>query len=176
MRRALMVGLGAVLAVLIVAAAPAAAGGWAVSSVDELPSPRAGEPVDVGFTIRQHGVSPLNVDGDVGIELTDPAGRAAFFPAKQAGAVGHYMARVVFPVDGEFRWAVRQDWFGEQDLGTIEVGGSGGVPARATSGGYQWPGVARVGLLVLAGLLVLLAVTDIAAARRQRRRRGLAAA
>jgi hypothetical protein len=173
MRRGLTVAFGVVLAWLTVSAAPASAGGWAVSTLDEVPSPRAGEAVDVGFAIRQHGVTPVNVDGEVGVELTGPTGRA-FFPADQAGAVGHYVARVVFAVDGEFHWAVRQGGFGEQDLGTIEVPGAGGGPAAATSRGYRWPGVVRVGLLVVAGLLASLAITDIAASRR--RRRGLAAA
>ena len=175
MRRGLMVAGLVVLAWLMVTVAPASAGGWAVSTLDEVPSPRAGEAVDVGFTIRQHGVTPVNVDGEVGVELTAPTGRTAFFSAGQAGAVGHYVARVVFAVDGEFHWAVRQDWFGEQDLGTIEVARAGGVSAAAISGGYRWPGVVRVGLLVVAGLLASVAVTDIAASRR-RRRRGLAAA
>ena len=101
MRRGLTVAFGVGLAWLTVSVAPASAGGWAVSTLDEVPSPRAGEVVDVGFTIRQHGVTPVNLDGDVGVELTGPAGRTAFFPAEQTGAPGHYVARVEFAAHGE---------------------------------------------------------------------------
>jgi hypothetical protein len=52
-------------------AAPARAGGWAVTTLDPLPSaPAAGVPVVVGFTIRQHGRTPVALD-DVGIDVTD---------------------------------------------------------------------------------------------------------
>ncbi|MEO8162945.1 MAG: hypothetical protein ABI590_04110, partial [Ilumatobacteraceae bacterium] len=48
----------------------ATAGGWAVSTLDEVPVPIAGEPIDVGFTIRQHGITPVDISENVGITIT----------------------------------------------------------------------------------------------------------
>lgn len=159
---------------LVVSGSGASAGGWAVTSVDELPSPRAGGAVDVGFTVRQHGVTPANVDGDVGIEITGSSGESEFFPADPSGAPGHYVARVVFPTQGQFSWAVRQGWFGDQDLGTIEVAGPAGGVDPARPGAHRWPAAARFGLPAVAVLLASVVVADLAMSAR-RRRPGVAA-
>ena len=93
-------------------AAPAAAGGWAVSTLDALPAPEPGEPIEIGFTIRAHGVTPVTVeDGPVGIEIVTLDGTATFFEAIADGPVGHYVATVVFPAAGDYRWAVSQGWY-----------------------------------------------------------------
>lgn len=139
-----------------------------MSSLDQLPSPRAGSGVEVGFTIRQHGVTPVNVDA-VGVEVTSPSGESTLFPADPRGAPGHYVARVVFPREGEFRWAVRQGWFGDQSLGTIEVAGSGGAPDPVLSNDHRWPAAARLGLPALALALAFVVVADVAASARRRR-------
>jgi hypothetical protein len=166
----MMVTFGcALLAAVGLSVTPASAGGWAVSTVDALPVPRAGMPVDVGFTIRQHGVRPVNVD-DVGIELREGNGRTTFLPAEQQGAVGHYVARVVFPTDGGYRWAIRQGWFGAYDLGAIDVGRREAVAGAGASGGHRWSAPTRAGLLALAGLLTAVTIGDLVAARRRRRR------
>jgi hypothetical protein len=100
-------------------ATPARAGGWAVSTLDELPSPLVGTPVTVGFTIRQHGATPVALD-NVGIEITT-SGSTRFFPATSDDVVGHYTATVTFPSVGEHTWAIRQGWFAPQSLGPIAV-------------------------------------------------------
>lgn len=68
---------------LLVAAAPdsatVTAGGWALSTLDETPAVVAGEPIDIGFTVLQHGVSPVDADiGEIGIVVTplDPSNQA----------------------------------------------------------------------------------------------------
>ncbi|HSG44422.1 MAG TPA: hypothetical protein VLA72_14830 [Anaerolineales bacterium] len=51
-----------VLALLLslILAAPVFAGGWAIISLDELPTKVvAGEPFKVGFTVLQHGQTPM---------------------------------------------------------------------------------------------------------------------
>jgi hypothetical protein len=144
------------------AAAPASAGGWAITSLDEMPSPRAGEDVAIGFTILQHGVTPVAVD-DVRIEVTSASGTTVTFPAVPDGPVGHYVATVVFDEPGAATWTVHQGWFGEQQLGTITVGG-----ASAGGGSFRAPGAIRFGLPVLAALLAAVAVGDALAARRRR--------
>ena len=73
--RLLVAGLLAL--VVAVSASSASAGGWAVASLDALPNASAGQSVDVGFTVLQHGQTPAVLDSDVGIELVSPTGRCS---------------------------------------------------------------------------------------------------
>src|SRR5262249_30497491 len=43
------------------------------------------------------------------------------FPARPAGAAGHYVAEVRFPSAGNWLWEVDQSPFGPQKLGTLAV-------------------------------------------------------
>lgn len=161
----IVVGLTVMLCVVAGFGSPAAAGGWAVSTLDETPVPVPGQAVDVGFTIRQHGVTPVDLDEGVGIQIIAADGTAQHFPAMSEGATGHYVASVVFPVAGDYRWSVQQGWFAPQDLGTVTVG-----PAPDASGGdRRFPAVLRYGLPALAAALAGGAVVDLLVNRRRRR-------
>lgn len=149
---------------VVVAPAGAGAGGWAVTTLDAVPRPVAGEPVEVGFTIRQHGVSPVTVDqGDVGIEVVGPGGTTDFFAAEPDGPAGHYTATVVVPVEGEHTWSVHQGWFGEQPLGAIAA-----VDAGAAGSGWSTPDVAAAVLAAAAVVCALVALIDAVRIRRRR--------
>jgi hypothetical protein len=145
-------------------AAPAGAGGWAVSSLDATPAPVAGEEVQVGFTVRQHGVRPVNPEGEVGIEVRSGSGAVTEFPARPAGPTGHYVADVTFPEEGRFTWHILQGWFQPMDLGTIDVTATGagpeGAAAPATTtvsdGAPSWART-PVALVGVAGLGLILA-------------------
>lgn len=139
------------------------AGGWAVSTLDEVPVPIAGEPIDVGFTIRQHGITPVDMTEDVGITITLVGGTAQYFPAAGDGTVGHYVARVEFPSVGQYQWSIRQGWFAEQDLGQIAVGEAAKVVGSDSSSGSL-----RYIALGGATLFGLVAVGDVVMARRRR--------
>lgn len=161
------VAAGAALAVLlglllIGPVAPAAAGGWAVGSLDAVPAPRAGETVEVGFTILQHGVTPAQVVEDVGIEIVGADGVPDFFPAERGERVGHYIAPVTFPTEaGDYGWSIRMGWFGWQELGTVTVT-SGDAPSAASD---TWSAV-RWTTAALGAVLALIAVWSLAASRR----------
>ena len=162
--RKLTVLAGALLAAAATlgsAATPAGAGGWAVSSLDATPAPVAGEEVQVGFTVRQHGVRPVNPGGEVGIEVRSGSGAVTEFPARPEGPTGHYVADVTFPRAGRFTWQVVQGWFRAMDLGTIDVAPAGGVPdgAAATTVAERAPSAVRtlVALVGVAGLGLILA-------------------
>jgi cytochrome c2 len=98
------IALALVLSLLLVL--PVFAGGWAVITLDELPTNVvAGEPVTVGFTVLQHGRTPMT-----GIY---PTVRANLFKdtefmvsAEPEGKPGHYVATLTFPKEGEWRWFV----------------------------------------------------------------------
>lgn len=145
----------------------ASAGGWAVASIDAVPTPRAGASEEVGFTILQHGVTPVDLLDDpgneVGIELVSDDGSIDFFPAVSGGAVGHYLATVRFDEAGDHEWSIRMGWFGSQALGTVTVTGAG-----SSADGSSWP-AARVALSVLAAALAAGAAVDLWSSRRRAR-------
>ena len=116
----------AALTALVVVASfgfSASAGGWAIGSLDAVPDARAGHTVDVGFTILQHGVTPVDLADDVGVEMVLADGAVEFFPATNVGATGRYVSEVTFPsTPGEYSWNLRMGWFGTHQLGVLDVG------------------------------------------------------
>jgi hypothetical protein len=127
-----------------------AAGGWAITSLDPFEQPVAGQPVTIGFTTLQHGVTPVEVDG-AGIRVFQGT-EGEFFPAVHDGdgRVGHYTARVVFPREGTFTWIVEQGFFGPQELGQITIGASSTTPAGETAS--RWPAPLRYALPLVAAV------------------------
>ncbi|MGH8936902.1 MAG: hypothetical protein ACRDXD_11695 [Acidimicrobiia bacterium] len=114
-------------AVVLLIAAPALAGGWAVTTFDELPPEfRAGETYRLGYTIRQHGQTPIHVEKTEIVASSAESG-AMRFAGRPDGPVGHYVAEVRFPEAGPWGWQVIQGEFGPQELGTITV-----LPAAPT--------------------------------------------
>jgi hypothetical protein len=182
MKARLFVVVGSALVGIVVSASSASAGGWAMSSLDPMSVPVAGEETEVGFTIRQHGVTPVNPDDPgwepVAVAVRSASGDEAVYPARQQGPTGHYVSDVIFPEAGQVYWEIRQGWFGPQDLGAIEVAEAGrgvGVAGAADSNGasadFRWPLAARAAAMVVAVAAAGVAVTD---ARRSRRRAAVA--
>lgn len=152
---------------LLLTAPGGLAGGWAVTTLDPSDaSPVAGATVAVGFTIRQHGVTPVAVDDVAVVVRTDGAGdgEGEEFAARPSGIVGHYVADVRFPAAGTYSWEVRQGWFGPQSLGTVTVERA----SAAATAGRRWPLSVRVALPILAVLLGAAALRTQRPARRTR--------
>lgn len=87
---------------------PVMAGGWAVISLDSLPGEIiAGQPVSIGFTVLQHGRTPL--DGlDPVLRLTHiESGEDLTVYAKAEGNSGHYSAILTLPEAGSWRWSIQ---------------------------------------------------------------------
>jgi hypothetical protein len=101
------IALGLAVLASFVLAIPVLAGGWAVITLDELPTDvRAGEPVTVGFMVRQHGITPMD-----GLEPTITA-RLGFdeklvVQAEADGERGHYTAVLTFPKEGNWEWSIQ---------------------------------------------------------------------
>jgi hypothetical protein len=78
----------------------AGAGGWAVASLDPVPAIRAGQAVDIGFALLQHGQTPVVAgewpEATIGLAVRAD-GREWFVPATMVGADGHYVATVDVP-------------------------------------------------------------------------------
>ena len=167
MRRLLTLLFGSLVLAALLPTAHVAAGGWAVTTLDEMPPVvRAGEVVPVGFVIRQHGVTPVAPDGDIGLEVHSPSGKVAYFAATPSGAVGHYVADVVFPERGTARWTAHQGWFAPQDLGVVDVG-TGTSPVSADMTTHGWPFVIRLVVPLLALLAAAVAAGDVIRSRRR---------
>jgi len=88
-------------------AIPAFAGGWAVITLDTLPTGVvAGESLDIGFTVLQHGRTPL--DGlDPTITATLSKSETFVVYAKPEGKPGHYAATLTFPTEGNWNWSIQ---------------------------------------------------------------------
>jgi len=147
---------------------PASAGGWALTSLDPFDQPVAGEPVTVGFTILQHGVTPVDVE-DVAIRIASPGQPSQLFTATSDGPnrVGHYTASVVFPAAGTFSWSVEQGWFGSHDLGeiTIAAGTAGGSALAGET--WQYSSLVRYGLPLVAAMCAAIALREGLRGRRR---------
>ncbi len=102
------------LGLLLIPAAPAAFGGWAVITVQDLPEYlRVGEPTRLEFTIRQHGRtfmddrSPLVTLKKAGAGWLSPKQR---FPGVRTQHAGRYVA-IVTPEDtGSVEITIDSDW------------------------------------------------------------------
>jgi hypothetical protein len=104
--RALLLAISATLAIT----AAAAAGGYATATLDTPPDdPTAGEPVEIGFTLLQHGVTPVTY-GPTSLHVIDSAtGDRTSFRATPSGPAGHWAAQVTFPSSGVYRFEISHD-------------------------------------------------------------------
>lgn len=153
--------LAATAALALALATPALGGGWAVTTLDNVPDPfDAGQTYAIGYTIRQHGVTPVSVDRTE-IQVTQSeSGKRLAFPGVSDGPVGHYLAKVTIPAAGSWTWEVTQGPFAPQPLGTLAVSmpATAAAPAAvATVPAPAAPLPAGPNGLLLGGLLIALA-------------------
>jgi hypothetical protein len=177
MRRFLLVIMIAVFLVLMAQAA--GAGGWAVGTLDEAsPELRAGKPTAVGYTIRQHGRTPVDLE-NTAIRLRSlTTGELLVFPGRRSGAVGHYIADVIAPEAGEWTWELDMADFRLQPLGTVTVLASN-APVAPAAQPVSTPSAAnpddnvsalrRVGLPVLAAIACGVFASQVFLTVRRRR-------
>lgn len=140
------------------------AGGWVEISLDEVPGEiRAGEPLTIGFMVRQHGRTPINSVSPVVLAANEQSGEEIQVAAAQKGATGHYEATLVFPSEGEWAWSITAPPFPtEEAFAPLSV-----APARAAGAGRAI--MLAPGLLSWIGVVVFsLAALLLALARRQR--------
>jgi hypothetical protein len=164
-RRLALAALSASLLTLILAAT-AFAGGWANAVMDTPPDDPAGpnEPVTLGFTLMQHGVTPVDW-GTAQVVLTnDETGQQIVANATASGPVGHWTADVALPAQGSWSYQVRHDLeitlMGAQPIsvGGAEAASTGGTavigmsPALLAAGGF----LALLGMAVLGGVLLVV--------------------
>ena len=103
----LRIALGIAVLWSLIFTIPIFAGGWAVITLDELPTDVvAGEPVTIGFTVLQHGITPMS-----GLYPTVTATRLKedrfVASAESDGKPGHYTATLTFPKEGNWDWSIQ---------------------------------------------------------------------
>jgi len=114
------VSIALALLLSVVLAIPAFAGGWAVITLDELPTGVvAGEPLTIGFTVLQHGKTPMG-GLDPTITATSSKSESFVVHAKPEGETGHYAAILTFPTEGNWNWSV-QAFSMEQAMPVLSV-------------------------------------------------------
>ena len=134
---------------------PALAGGWTVVTVDELPQQlRAGETTTLGFTVRQHGIDPINLENVVLTAKQPSSGVQLTFPARQEGAKGHYVVEVLLPSAGAWEWEIQPDWFPPVQLEPITVVGEAEMGMQLGNGLLPWA-LTGLGVLLLSGAAFL---------------------
>jgi hypothetical protein len=159
----------AAAAATLLLAGTALAGGWANAIMDDPPPdpPSAGEPMTIGFTLLQHGVTPVN-DPAPTVTLRNAAtGEELTVTATQEGASGHWVATITFPSDGIWRYEVTHDLIvGMHGFNPVTIGAvAPAAPATAasTSAAATQPLIS----VLLALLLATLAVGAFVLSRRR---------
>lgn len=114
------IALGLTLILSLAFAVPVFAGGWAVITLDEVPTGVvAGEPLTVGFTVLQHGQTPMTgLAPTISAALYQEAKLVA--DAEPDGEPGHYTATLTFPTDGNWEWSI-QAFTMNQKMPTLSV-------------------------------------------------------
>jgi hypothetical protein len=160
----------------VLAPSTAHAGGWAVASLDPLGPVRAGEQIDVGFVLLQHGRTPVVATewpgATVGLAVR-AGGEEWFVPATMQGDPGHYVATVAVP-DGVETIALNVQM--PNGLVVEPTWADVAVQASSPAGGDDgWVPTWTVPLLaLLAAACAATLLVDMRSARRRRRELGAA--
>ena len=153
-------------------AIPVFAGGWAVITLDELPTDLvAGKPLKIGFTVLQHGRTPMT-ELEPTITAKSPSGEKLIFTAVPEGKPGHYAATITFPREGEWEWSI-QAFTMDQPMPVLTVAAS--TAASASQPVKTEPAAAIISaLLILRTLALGLGLIGLLVAFRRRSRQAAA--
>lgn len=126
------------LIALLALSTPALAGGWAVVTLDSLPSDiQAGQAISLGFMVRQHGITPIDInawEGNLPIlsARNTATNQTIQVNARKEGPVGHFVVDVMFPEAGSWDIEITPPPFEGTRLGAFTV-----VAATAKSSASQ---------------------------------------
>lgn len=98
------------------------AGGWAaVHLVGDLAPAYQEVPWTVNFLVKQHDVTPVNVDRAFLSATHRSSGQTITADATQIGDMGNYSVTVVFPLAGEWKWSITPEPFSGSSFATLTV-------------------------------------------------------
>ncbi|MEX2211261.1 MAG: hypothetical protein WD689_05800 [Gaiellaceae bacterium] len=135
--------------------AAAAAGGWATAGISGDPPSGLGpgDTWNAEITLLQHGQTPLT---GMHPTITIRGPETKTFEATPTGTPGVYVAEVVFPTAGSYRYEIDDDFSQVHTFGPVEI--VGGAGAGADGDGFPVWGIAPIALAAL-GLAGLMALT-----------------
>jgi hypothetical protein len=163
----------AALAVALAFGGAALAGGWATARLDgggTPPTPNAGEKMTIGFTLLQHGETPISWEQVTLIGSNAETGDSVVAEARPDGKTGHYVVEVTFPSAGTWNWRLETQNLVMQHstFPALSVGAGSAAAAPAGSGSAAGAGIDPV--LAMAGLvLAFLAGAFVGSFRGERR-------
>ena len=141
--------------VALIPGALAFAGGWAVVTLDHLPSQIiAKQPVTIGFMVRGHGVAPVGELTPMIKAAKQGANESLTVIAKPDEVQGHYTASITFPSEGTWSWEIDAYSF-PQPMPPLNVLAT--APAKPANMPPAKQAIS-LSLPVVAGLLGLIAV------------------
>lgn len=163
MRKRAAAAIVSASALTLLLASSALAGGWANAVMDEAPNQPGGtgEPVTIGFTLLQHGVTPVDWGTTQVVLTNDATGQSVTFDARPQGADGHWVAEISVPAAGTWSYQVRHELetstSGFQPITVGDVAGTASTPSSgaATSLALQ------PALLMIGAFLALLAMGSV---------------
>ena len=123
------ISIGLALLFVLVFTFPAFAGGWAVITLDELPSNVvADKPVTIGFMVLQHGRTPMaGLYPTITAQLS--SAETMSISAEPQGKTGHYVATLTFPKEGNWEWSI-QAFTMHQPMPMLSVAAAGLIQAN----------------------------------------------
>jgi len=150
---------------------PVFAGGWAVITLDRLPNNVvAGEPLNIGFTVLQHGRTPM-LDLHPTIILTSNNSDTFVVNAEAEGEPGHYTATLTFPNEGNWSWSINAFTM-EQPMPDLTVAAP--VTAAVSQPEVETKNAPLSSLFILRGLALLIGLAGLVVAFRRKSRLAVA--
>jgi cytochrome c1 len=161
--------LGFALLLALLFTIPVFAGGWAVITLDELPTNVvADEPVTIGFTVLQHGRTPL--DGLYPTVTANLYKEQEFVVHAEPGdKPGYYTATFTFPKEGEWRWSI-QAFTMDQPMPMLTVAPAEKVIASPSGAKTEPANLALSPTLIISGIVLLVGLIGAVIAFRSRSR------
>jgi len=149
-------------------AATVLAGGWANAVMDTPPDdPGPNQPVTLGFTLLQHGETPVDWGVAQVVATSAETGQEVIATATPDGATGHWSADVTLPVAGSWTYEVRHDLeITTIDAQPISVGDEAAASGAATSVGLSPALLTAGGFLALVGVALVSGVLLVTRSRR----------
>ena len=161
--------LGLTLLLILIVVFPVFAGGWAVITLDELPTDAMAEkPFTIGFTVLQHGRTPMtNLEPTVTARLS--AGKPLTFSAASEGEPGHYTAILTFPEAGNWEWSI-QAFTMDQKMPMLSVAATDAAVVSQSVSKTEPAPITFSPLLVTGILAIAIGLAGLVAALRYKNR------
>jgi len=140
----------AAFALLLMLTVPVLAGGWAeiVADAQTTEPPVEGQPIDVGFVVLQHGMTPAGWETATVHFTNASTGKTMDVVATNDRPDGHFVATATLPEAGSWSWKVTlKDLQSDQVPVALTVQPAAGEVATVAAAGLPIPVVIALALL-----------------------------